>query len=248
MLNRTVASRYRVNFWSHLTAISLVLVPLSLTGWEPVLAQQQQSRIITVTGQGAVTVPTTLTQVVLGVEVQGQTAQQVQQEVARRSDAVVALLRSRNVEKLQTAGISLNPIYRDENGVQRLTGFAGTNTVSFRIATEKSGTLLDDAIKAGATRIDGISFVASDAALREARQQALREATEDAQKQADAVLGVLNLTRREIVNIQVNAASPVPQPFAARSYATAAADIAVNTPVIGGEQEVQASVTIQIRY
>ncbi|MBW4493381.1 MAG: SIMPL domain-containing protein [Oscillatoria princeps RMCB-10] len=247
-MNRTVASRYRGNFWSHLTAISLVLVPLSLTGWEPVLAQEQQSRIITVTGQGAVTVPTTLTQVVLGVEVTGQTAQQVQQEVARRSDAVVALLRSRNVEKLQTAGISLNPTYRDENGRQRLTGFVGTNTVSFRIATEKSGTLLDDAIKAGATRIDGISFVASDASLREARQQALREATDDAQKQADAVLGVLNFSRREIVNIQVNAASPVPQPFASRSYAPAVADIAASTPVIGGEQEVQASVTMQIRY
>jgi uncharacterized protein YggE len=45
--------------------------------------------------------------------------------------------------------------------------------VSFQIDTEKFGTLLDEAIQAGATRIDGISFVATDEAIAQAQQQAL---------------------------------------------------------------------------
>ena len=212
------------------------------------LAQEKLLRTLTVSGRGVESIPTTLTQVSLGVEVQGKTAQEVQQEVARRSSDVVALLRSRNVEKLQTTGISLNPIYSYNNNVQRLTGYSATNIVSFRLDTERVGTLLDEAVKAGATRIDGISFVASDSAIAAAQQQALREATQDAQQQANAVLSVLNLTPREVVSIQVNGSTSPPQPIPLYRAQAAAADRAVSTPVVGGEQDLEASVTLQITY
>jgi len=157
------------------------------------------------------------------------------------------LLRSRNVERLQTTGIQLNPTYSYQNNVQRLTGFVATNTVSFRVNTQRAGTLLDEAVKAGATRIDGISFVAADSALATAKQQALREATADAGRQAEAVLGALNFTRREVVSIQVNGASP-PVPVSPRFRAAPGADTLASTPVVGGEQQVDASVTLQISY
>jgi uncharacterized protein YggE len=228
--------------------ITLALGLLTLTFTNPLLAQEKLQRTLTVTGRGVETIPTTLSQVSLGVEAQGKTAQQVQQEVARRSSAVIALLQSRNVEKLQTTGISLNPIYSYNNNVQRLTGYSATNTVSFRLNTEQAGTLLDEALKAGATRIDGISFVASDTATAAAQKQALREATQDAQQQANAVLSALNLTSKEVVSIQLNSADP-PQPL--RPYlreAAAVAKSAASTPVVGGEQQVEASVTLQISY
>lgn len=241
------------NSGNRFQVIALALGLLSLTFANPVLAQERGQtqvplRTLTVSGQGVEMIPTTLTNVRLGVEVQGKTAQEVQQEAARRSSAVVALLRSRQVEKLQTTGISLNPIYSYTNNVQRLTGYSATNIVSFRLNSEQTGTLLDEAVKAGATRIDGISFVASDTAIAAAQQQALREATQEAQQQADTVLGALNLTRREVVSIQVNGASP-PQPPMLRYEARAAsADRAVATPVVGGEQQIEASVTLQISY
>jgi uncharacterized protein YggE len=59
-----------------------------------------------------------LTQVRLGVEIQGKTAQAVQQQVAQRSQAVIELLKSRKVEKLETTGISLNPNYSYKDGKQ----------------------------------------------------------------------------------------------------------------------------------
>ncbi|MDB9510746.1 SIMPL domain-containing protein [Kamptonema animale CS-326] len=246
-MNRISASTYQIKPRSLLTALCLTLSLISFTGLDPAMAQEQRLRTLTVTGRGMEAIPTTLTQVRLGVEVQGQTAAQVQQEAAKRSAAVVSLLRSRNVDKLETTGITLSPMYNYENNQQKLIGYVATNTVSFRINTESAGTLLDDAVKAGATRIDGVSFVAAESAIASAQQQALREATQDAQIQADAVLGALNLKRGEVVSVQVNGASPPPPIFQPR-FAAARNDKDASTPVVGGEQQVEASVTLQISY
>jgi hypothetical protein len=193
-------------------------------------------------------IPTTQTQVALGVEVQGKTAAEVQQEAARRSSAVVALLRSRQVEKLETTGITLNPSYTYENNQQRLIGYIATNTVSFRLNTQSAGTLLDDAVQAGATRIQGVSFVAADSAIEQAQKQALKKATQDAQAQADAVFSALNLKRGEILNIQVNGASPPPPPMYRQLAAARGPAADATTPVVGGEQQIEASVTLHFGY
>lgn len=221
------------------------LLTIALT--HPALAQEKLLRTLTVTGQGMEMIPTTHARVELGVEMQGKTATEVQQDVARRSTAVVELLRSRNVEKLETTGIQLNPVYSYENNVQRLTGYSASNTVSFRVPNEQAGKLLDDAVQAGATRINSVSFTASDNAISATQKQALQKATQDAQSQADAVLSVLNLTRKDIVNIQVNGATP-PPPMPAFTGQDVRETRLASTPIIGGEQRVQASVTLQISY
>lgn len=227
-------------------AIFFAVGLLSLTMTNSAMAQEKLLRTLTVTGRGVERIPTTATQVQLGVEIQGQSATGVQQEVAKRASAVVELLRSRNVEQLQTTGIRLNPIYNYENNAQRLTGYSATNTVSFRTSTEQAGKLLDESIKAGATRIEGVSFTASDSAIAAAQKQALRQATQDAQQQADAVLDALNLTRKDIVNIQVDGATSQP-PMPVLERAALSSKVA-DTPVVGGEQQIQGSVTLQISY
>ena len=235
----------RPNFRNLITALCLTLTLVSFAGLDPAQAQEQRIRTLTVTGRGIEAIPTTQTQVRLGVEVQGKTAAEAQQEAARRSSAVVELLRSRQVEKLQTSGIRLNPTYSD-NFQRQITGYTATNTVTFRINTQSAGTLLDDAVKAGATRIDGVSFVATESAIEQAQKQALKKATQDAQAQADAVLNALNFKRGEILSIQVNGASAPPPVYQRLARRAVAAD--ATTPVEGGEQEIQASVTLQISY
>lgn len=238
----------RQNYWPLLVIGIGILGTLFAT--HPVLAQEKQLHTLTVTGRGTERIPTTLTQVRLGVEAQGKTANDVQQDVARRSNAIVSLLQSRRVDRLETTGISLNPTYRYDNGTQTLTGYTASNIVSFRIETQKVGTLLDDAVKAGATRIDGVSFVASDSAIASAQKLALQAATQDARSQANAVFSTLGLNAREVVSIQINGAfTPPPRPLRAdaleaKTFAAAPAP----TPVLGGEQQVEASVTLQISY
>ncbi|MBV6623106.1 MAG: SIMPL domain-containing protein [Rivularia sp. (in: Bacteria)] len=222
---------------------------LCVTSVQPSWAEEKvMLRTLTVTGRGTQTIPTSLSKVSLGVQVQGKAANIVQQEAARKSNAVVALLKSRNVDKLETTGIRLNPIYSYKDNVRKIKGYEATNIVSFQVSTDKAGKLLDETIKAGATRINSIRFVATEEEITQARQEALREATQDARKQANAVFSSLGFTAKEIVNIKVdNASMPKPVMYR-RSVPTAAIAEAAPTPVIGGEQEVGASVTLQISY
>ncbi|MEM7595012.1 MAG: SIMPL domain-containing protein [Cyanobacteria bacterium P01_A01_bin.83] len=208
-------------------------------------------KTLTVTGNGMEKIPSTIAQVELGVEIQGKTANEVQQEVAKQTSAVVDLLRAKEeVEQLQTTGVRLNPNYDrvdSGNGQRILTGYIGTNTVNFRVSTEQVGNLLDETVQAGASRVDGVSFTATDEAIAAAKKAALRKASIDAQDRADVVLDTLNLTSQEIVNIEVDAARiSQPRSFANRQLAVSESDI--STPIIAGEQTVRASVTLQISY
>jgi hypothetical protein len=219
----------------------------NLVGINRIMAQEAIMRTLTVTGQGIERIPTTLTQVSLGVEIQGKNATEVQQEIAKRTSAVINFLRSRQVERLETTGIRLQPNYKYDNNQRQLVGYIGTNTVSFRMTTEQVGSLLDEAVKAGATRIDGISFTATEAAISEAQKEALRQATKDAQQQAEAVLEALNFTAEEIISIQINGAN-LPQPRIIQAEQALSSAPPNSTPVIGGEQSIRASVTLQIQY
>jgi uncharacterized protein len=225
-----------------------ILPPASAQIRSVPVSQSPMLRTITVTGQCTEKIPATLADVQLGVEAQAKTAQEVQQEVSRRSSAVVALLKSRSVQRLQTTGINLNPQYRDDKGKQVLTGYQASNTVSFRVPTGQAGVIMDDAVKAGASRIDNISFAASEQAISDAQKLALRKAAKDGQDQAASVLSALGLSPKEIVSIQLNGANaPIPV-----AYPTAKMSLErmqdSTTPIEGGEQSVQASVTLQISY
>ncbi len=213
----------------------------------PAIAQERVLRTLTVTGEGITRIPATIAQVQLGVEITGKNANEVQKEVATRTNSLVNLLRQRQVQQLQTTGIQLQPTYDYSNNQRRLIGYTGTNMVSFRFPIEQVGILLDESVKTGATRIDNISLTATDTAISEAQKQALQRATLDAQAQAEVVLKTLNLSPKEIVGISINGANvPIPKMIQSEQFA-ARAD-APSTPVVAGEQTVRASVTLQITY
>jgi uncharacterized protein len=246
MLKTTLSVGQTTNKWKILPLSFLLCLVFML----PVSAQEKERllRTLTVSGRGVENIPTTLSQVTLGVEVQGKTPQEVQKEAARRSSAVVNLLKSRNVDKLQTTGVRLSPVYSYSNNVQKISGYMASNVVSFRVSTDETGNLLDETVKAGATQINGISFVATEEAIANAQKQALKKATQDAQSQAEAVLSSLGLQQKDIVNIQINGATPTPQPMLYRTEAFKVNLADASTPIVSGEQEVQASVMLQITY
>jgi uncharacterized protein len=225
-------------------------LPLALTiglsgpGWAA-----ERNRTLSVTGKGTTTVATTLTQVRLAIEVSGKNSNSVQQDAANRSAKVLSLLKSRRVDKLQTTNISLSPLYSYANNRQTLTGYTANNSLSFRLPTTQAGPIIDEAIAAGATRVDGISSIADDNAIELAQSQAIQKAAKDAQRQAQAILSSLGLQQKEIIGIQVNdAARPTPIYTATDVSTRQALTKPASTEVVGGEQEVQATVTLQISY
>ena len=259
-MNQVVSSSWRSFLRDRSKSLLLFLSIISLTACQSASSQQNiagfpnsTSRIVTVSGRGLVHIPKTISQVRLGVEIQGKTSTEVKQQIAKRSSAVVELLKSRQeVEKLETTGINLTPNYSYKNGKQSITGYSGNNIVSFQIEPKKTGNLLDQAVKAGATRINNVTLVASESNIADAQKQAIREASADANKQADAALSALDLKQREIIGIQINGAN-MPQPIDTMSLPYAqnreqSVQGDTTTPIVAGEQQVQAFVTLQIRY
>ncbi|MCS6781637.1 MAG: SIMPL domain-containing protein [Gloeomargarita sp. SKYBB_i_bin120] len=207
--------------------------------WQPVAGAQMKERVLQVTGQGMVTLPTQLAEVEVGVEIRGNSANQVQTEIAQRMNRLVQTLRQRQAEKINTTALSLSPLYGER---QQLVGFLGRSAVEFRLPIPQAGAVVDELIAQGANQITRLQFIASDTALEQGRTQALQMAVQDAQRQAQTVLAALQLTPKEVVNVQILSASlPAPQPvaFAERRF---------STPIVGGEQMVQAQVRLEIRY
>ncbi len=230
-------------------SILLVVGWIGLAGIAPSIAQERKpSRTLTASGRGIVSIPTTLSQVRLAVEVQAKTPANAQQEAAKRSTRVMEYLKTQRVEKLQTTGINLNPTYiYPNNGTPQITGYTATNSISFRVTTDRAGSILDATVKSGATRIDGVSFIAAEREIASAQIQALKQATQDAERQADAVLATLNLKRKEVIGVQINSNS-TPNPIPMQTAYAKVADAQAVTPIVGGEQQVEASVTLDIGY
>lgn len=233
-------------------ALALLLTAsfVLMAGIAPGTTQERKpARTLTAGGRGIVMIPTTLSQIRLAIAVSAKTPTAAQQAAATRSTRVIDYLKTQRVDKLQTTGINLNPTYAyPPNSTPQLTGYTANNSISFRVTTDRAGAILDAAVKNGATRIDGVSFIASDEAIAIAQTQALKQATQDAQCQADAVLDSLNFKRREVIGIQINSNStPAPIPIAQTMLQQRVATDAT-TPVIGGEQQVEASLTLDIGY
>ena len=246
--HKSEISRFAIPY-KGLAIVLIISILFSLISFYPATAQPESLRTLTVMGSGVEKIATTLAEVNLGVEIRGKTASQVQQEIAKRTAAVVDLLRSKDVQQLQTTGVRLNPNYEEvyEDNRQRvLTGYTGNNTVSFQILTKQVGSLLDEAIEAGATRIDGINFTATAEAISIAQKEALRKAVMDAQTKGEVVLNTLNFALKEIISIQLDEANINQPRLDARDFAVS--ESRVSTPIIGGEQTVRGSVTLQMSY
>ncbi|PIK84318.1 membrane protein [Synechococcus sp. 65AY6A5] len=208
------------------------------------------SRTLTVTGQGSVAVETSIAVIRLGVVIQGDTAQSVQQQLAERSERLVNRLKELQVSALQTTGISLYPQYDYQQSPPRLSGVQGQNSLQFEVPIARAGQVLDEAVAAGATQVESVSFRADEATLLQARSRALRQAVEDAQRQANDVLRALNLSSRSVERIQIHSEGYIapPVPLAGMGGAEYARLQAASTPVEGGQQTVRAQVTLEIRF
>jgi hypothetical protein len=235
----------KAKFWLMVVLISL-LASLMITN-SATAATDPSTRTLTVTGVGIKKIATTITQIEISVEIQDKSATKTQQEMARRTNSVLDFLRSRKVEQLQSKEIRLEPNYQYNNNKREMVGYIGTNAVSFRTTPEQLGTILDGAVNAGATSINGLSMTASEEVIISAQKKALELATIDAQQKAEVIFKTLNLKPKEVSNIQINSSAQIYNGGAPR-YAMSADKVSSNTTIIGAQQDIEATVTLQISY
>ena len=118
---------------------------------------------ITVSGSGAVSAIPDVADVLLGVSAQKPTVAAAQAAAAVAMTAAIAAIRKSGIadRDIATINVSLNPVYdQSPNRPQpRLIGHEFSNTVRVTVRdVAKLAAVVDDAIAAGATTVDGISF------------------------------------------------------------------------------------------
>ena len=227
---------------------ALLLVPLAGAGLPqgagPYAAQAQSAeapRQISVSGTGRVDLAPDMATVRIGVTHQDEDAAAALQQT---SDAVAAML-ARLTElgiaarDVQTAGLSLNPVWRDrpeQQGQPMPWGFEASNVVSLRLRDIAAlGEVLDSLVADGANRLDGVSFGLQDpeASMDEARRLAVADARRKATLFAEAAGGALG----QVIDLtETGMATPRPQMM---EMAAMRAD---SVPVAAGEVGITASV------
>jgi uncharacterized protein len=231
-----------------LAATAAMLVPLSASAQQqsaPAAPVLLDATLLDVVAEGRSTRVPDLATIRSGVVTQGATAQAALSENAQRMDRVIAALKRAGVadRDIQTATIQLNPQYRyGENVPPTITGYQATNSVSVRFRdVAKSGAILDALVREGANQIDGpnLAVEAMDAALDEARTDAIRRA----RARADLYAKAAGLRVERILVIAEGSAPMPPQPMPVMAMRAEMA--AKDSQVLPGQQDINATVTVR---
>lgn len=208
-------------------------------------ASSGPSGTISVPGRGVVAVDPDVALLRLGVVVVRPTATAARSTAAATMQAVLGALADGGVERrdLRTTLVGLDAVrdYSSESG-PTITGYQLTNAVEATIrAIATIGELIDAALAAGATSMDGLSFRVSDPS--EALSEARRRAVADARRRAATLAAEAGVEIGVVIAIvEGGAVEPGPPGPMAELRMKAVAD--ASTPVEAGTSEIEVSVSV----
>lgn len=219
----------------------------------PVPAIAEGHTLLTVSTEGSSNRQPDLAVFSAGVTTQGRTAGEALGANSTAMARVISSLKAAGIAErdIQTSNLSLNPVYAQprrlpdgtvEQPEQKIVGYQVNNMVSVRQRKlDNYGRVIDTLVSAGANQINGPSFQLdeSDAALDEARVEAMKKARSRAQLYATAA----GLRVVRIVSISESGGFYQPMPVFARISA-APAPPPPPAPVQAGELELKANVTV----
>ena len=199
-------------------------------------AANPSTTTITVTGNGTVNATPDKASFDFGVQVNAATASEAINNDNKQAQAIIDALKNAGIpdSDIQTTSVSLWP-QTSSNG-NTITGYQASNSVNVTAPIDKSGSLVDAAVGAGANNIDGPNLSVGDESSYNA--QALKLAVDDAKAQAQAIATASGLTLGGILHITNEGSSPTPIMYGALDAKAA------GTPIEAGSQQIQASVTV----
>ena len=188
---------------------------------------------LTVSGVGIVKAVPDEAQMSFGVETRRPTAQAA---VAANADAmrkVINALRQAGAREIATQWVSVYPFTRQDGTIE---GYSASNSVSAVSDVDDAPGLIDAAAEAGANQVSGPGLSSSNAEAL--YRQALAKAVADARLRADVLAKAAGRSLGEITTIVEGGAQPTPL------YREAALGGDASTPIVPGQQETSASISV----
>ena len=207
---------------------------------------EQQFNTISVTGSGTASMQADEATVTLGVETQDASASEAVRLNAELMNAVIDAMKALDIteEDMRTVSYSVSPVYAKYD-YNQVVAYRVVNTIAVKITDmDLIGTVIDEAARAGANRIQGVSFGLSDEKQEELKEEAYLAALDNAEGKAELIADRLGLTITGLLYISESTYQPY-QPY--RSYDLAVlGEVKAPTPIIEGKLSV--SVTVHIIY
>ena len=199
-------------------------------------------RVLTVSGEGNVSIAPDMATISVGVVSNGDSAAGALQDNSDQVAKLLATLKAAGIadRDIQTTGLNLNPLYDNrsyDGGQPKITGYQASNVVTIRVrALDGLGALLDQVVSVGANQLNGLTFGLADP--KPSADAARKQAVDDAMDRARLLAGAAGVTLGPIQSISESGSYQDPQPMFRREA------VASSVPVAGGEVGVRAQVTI----
>jgi uncharacterized protein YggE len=228
-----------------ITAIMLNVPAQAATENPPVTA----SKYINVSGDSIVSVVPDLANISIGVITEDVDSKAALDKNNKSIQAVIDAVKSFKIDSkdIQTGSFNIYPRYNyiEKTGENIINGYTVNNTLTITVRNlDNLGKILDAAVKAGANNSTNISFDYSKKSDK--YLEALKLATENAKKEAEAIASAFGGKNLTIVKVNENSSSYYPV-YNGRNYAVAdAAGSAV--PVEKGQIDISASVSVKYSF
>lgn len=183
-------------------AVALVVLLSGCTGALQTGATGADETAASTTGvsaTGMATADPDLAVVHLGIEATADDAATARDRVATDVSAVRSTLADAGVEgaAVTTTSFGIVPVYEagDGDGEDRsIAGYRASHSLAVEAAPDEAGGVVDVAVGAGATRVDGVRFTLSDDRRAELRATALDRALSAARTDADGIAAGTDLS------------------------------------------------------
>lgn len=175
--------------------------------------------------------------------------QALQDEVAKKADAVFAKLKELGIEEkdLQTSNYSVNPKYSYKDGVSTVVGYEASESINVKVRnTENVSKVLNVLALEQVTEVYGPNFDVDD--IQKVKDEARDLAIKDAKEKADVLSKSLGVKIKRIVGYSDDTGNyaPIPMMYSAKAEVMNQVGGAMgrDANIVEGEQKVNSTVTI----
>lgn len=212
----------------------------------PILSTPPSIPSLSVRGQVSISKPADELQIIIGITTSGADAKTALYENNKKMNQLISALvkTGLNQKEYRTGRFSIRPLYnsRPHNASSdwepKISGFEVVNMLNIQTdKLDQAGNLIDTATKAGANSINSIKFIVSD--FQKYREELINAAALSALTDAKSLSEIAGVRLKRIISITSDdSGMPSTQPYMLKAMA------AESTPIIAGDVEMKAGVTV----
>jgi len=212
----------------------------------PLSHRQVAAGVINTHAEAHRRLPNTVSDASVGIEVHARDVPGATALLARQSQDLLNYLRTEKVERLRTEGVSVEPEMQEVHGQpDRITGYTGRTTVTFRTTPDRLPVLLAGCLDHGANSASQAGSSPREEEIEQARQELAAEAARSALAQASTVARAIGARVTGVLGVDVDPSGGDAMPMTRPAMAMRAARPGAAVPVEAGEADIQVQVQVK---